>query len=88
MDKVDSMTSKEIVDACESLSLEDMEAPLKWNLLAVDPPEKLVTRQLILEVIRVRDNYETGNFEGEDRATPSKKTRVSWMASNPIPSSN
>lgn len=75
MDKIDSMTTKELINACASLSLEEMEAPLKWDLLNVSPPGKLMTKQVVLEFFRIRDNYETGRFQ-DDRANHSRKNLV------------
>lgn len=51
---VETLSEKELLAACEAMSNEQHEAPVRWDLLQIQPPLQLVTKALFLEYARIQ----------------------------------
>lgn len=53
----ETLTPKEMETVLKSLTDDQLEAPVRWDLLQVHPPHQLLTKNLILEYVRIESNF-------------------------------
>lgn len=80
---VETLSEKELLAACEATSNEHFRAPVRWDLLEVQPPQMLVTKALFLEYARIQcylvddDHKKKSGDAGPGQSSQSNESAVS-----------